>query len=151
MKTLPGTARWSARPGRRRGSRGTALAMIIGLVALSGCGDDEESAQDRYCTAGESLRSSIESIATLDLLSEGTDGLDSALEQVEDDLDELLDSAGATTEDEVATLNESVDGLEDAVAALGGDLTSQNVAAIVTAIEDVGNAAQGVFATLADC
>ena len=70
---------------------------------------------------------------------------------MEDDLEELLDSASATAEDEAATLNESVDGLEDAVAALGGDLTTENVAAIVAAINDVGSAAQGVFATLADC
>jgi len=151
MKTLSGTARRSARPGTRRGGCSTAIAIVVGLVALSGCGDDEESAQDRYCAAGESLQSDVESLATLDLLSEGTNGLNSALEQVEDDLEELLDSASATAEDEAATLNESVDGLEDAVAALGGDLTTENVAAIVAAINDVGSAAQGVFATLADC
>ena len=125
--------------------------MVVGLVALSGCGDDEESAQHRSCEAGEWFLSSVESLASLDLLSEGTDGLESALEQVEDDVGELLDSASATTEDEAAALNESVDGLEDAVATLGGDLTSANVAAIGTAIQNVGSAAQGVFATLAEC
>ena len=62
----------------RRARRPLAPLLAVGLaVALAaGCGgDDEKSAQDRYCETGASLEASVDALVDLDLLAEGTDGL----------------------------------------------------------------------------
>ena len=127
-----------------------AAAALLAIVVLPGCGDDE-SAQDRYCDAGESLRASIDSLANLDLVAEGTDGLDSAVGQVRDDLGELRDVASDAAADEVGALQQAVDDLEEAISTLGGEITSENVSAVGTAVRSVGSEAEAVYATLADC
>ncbi len=127
-----------------------AAAALLAIVVLPGCGDDE-SAQDRYCDAGESLRASIDSLANLDLVAEGTDGLDSAVGQVRDDLGELRDVASDAAADEVGALQQAVDDLEEAISTLGGEITSENVSAVDTAVRSVGSEAEAVYATLADC
>lgn len=52
-------------------------AIAIALLA-PGCSDDDTSAQERYCEAGESLESSVSTLADLDLAAGGTNGLESA-------------------------------------------------------------------------
>ena len=140
---------------RRRqmpGSRvGTALlATALAVVGLTACGDDE-SAQDDYCAAGESLQSSLAALADLDLIATGTDGLSDAIEQVRDDLSEVRSAANDAASDDVELLADSVADLDSALADLGGDITSENASAVRAAIQDVGAAARGVADTLADC
>lgn len=137
---------------RRRGVRVGAAAMLTGAVVVAGCGsDDDESAQDRYCDAGESLESSLDELADLDLVAEGTDGLTAAVDQVQSDLGDLRDSASDAAADEVSALEQSVDDLNGAISALGGDLTRDNATAVGTAIDNVAAAAQSVLDTLRDC
>ncbi|MEO1061442.1 MAG: hypothetical protein AAFZ07_08485 [Actinomycetota bacterium] len=137
------------RAGRRRTTTTLAVALM-GLAALGGCGDDD-SAQDRYCEAGESLRSSIGALADLDLIAGGTDGLDEVVSEIADDVGELRDAAGDATEDDVAALDSAVDGLRGSLSELGGELTRENVGAVGDAASSVADAAQAVFATLGDC
>lgn len=117
---------------------------------LAACGDDE-SAQDRYCAAGEELGSSLGALTDLDLIAEGTSGLESAVQQVQDDVSELRDAATDATSDDVDALNDAIGTLESASSDLGGDLTSENAAAVSTAIQGVASAAGAVFDTLGDC
>ena len=124
--------------------------VVLTLIALGACGDDE-SAQDRYCDAGASLRSSIAALGDVDLVAGGTDALDEALGQIGDDVDELTDAAGGATEGDVAALDSAVERLGGALSELGGDLTSETASAGGSAVEDVIGAAQGVFDTLNDC
>ena len=126
--------------------------MLVGVVVAAGCGsDDDESAQDRYCAAGESLESSLDELASLDLVAAGTDGLTAAVDEVHSDLDELRDAASDAAADEVGALEQAVDGLDEAISTLGGDLTSDNATAVGTAIDNVSAAAQSVRSTLSDC
>lgn len=135
--------------GRRR-ARAALVATILGVVALAGCGDDE-TAQERYCNAGESLATSLSALTSLDLIAEGTDGLESAVDQVQDDLDDLQDAASDAAADEVDALDQAVDALDSAISDLGGDLTADNASAVGAAIGEVSTAAQAVLGTLSDC
>lgn len=136
---------------RRRGVRVGAVAMLAGVLVVAGCGSDGESAQDQYCAAGESLETSLDELADLDLVAEGTDGLTAAVDQVRSDLADLRDSASDAAADEVGALEQAVDGLNDAISALGGELTSDNASSVGAAIENVAAATQSVLDTLSDC
>ena len=124
----------------------------LGIALLAGCGsDDDESAQDKYCEAGQSLESSVAALGNLDLVAEGTDGLESALSAVEDDVNELRDTASDAAADDVSALEESLDNLESAISGLGGEVTSENVSTLSTAVQNVSTSAQAVYGTLSDC
>ncbi len=131
------------------------VAAGIGVVLLAGCGSDDdsdgESAQEKYCQAGSSLEESVTALADVDLLAEGTDGLESALDAVDDDLNTLGDTASDAAADEVDALEQSVDDLQSAISDLGGEISSENVSSLTTAVQSVGTAAQGVYGTLSDC
>lgn len=129
------------------------VAAGFGVVLLAGCGsdDDGESAQEKYCQAGASLEESVTALGGVDLLAEGTDGLESALDAVGDDLSTMRDTASDAASDEVDALEQSVDDLESAISDLGGEITSENVSGLTTAVQSVGTAAQGVYDTLSDC
>ena len=121
-------------------------------MALAGCGsDDEASAQEQYCEAGASLRSSVEALTNIDLISEGTSGLEDALNAVTDDLSTLRDTADAAAEPEVEALTDSVDDLQSSVSDLGGEITADNATALAAAVQSVGSSAQAVYDTLSDC
>jgi hypothetical protein len=132
------------------GLRSAAVATVLGAVALTGCGSDE-SAQEKYCDAGESVRSSLASLTDLDLIAEGTDGLNSAVGDVRSDLNELSDAATDAAADEVDTLEDAVEGLEQAISDLSGGVSTDDAAALGTAIQGIGTAAEAVFGTLTDC
>lgn len=135
---------------RRSRLAGTALALTLGAAALVACGDDE-SAQDRYCEAGESLNASVAALFDLDVVAEGTNGLRSALEDVENDLTELRESASDAASDEVDALNDAVDELNDALSAAGDSLTANNATGVVDAIGGVRSAFAAIGDTLTDC
>ena len=143
----------ASNPDNRLRTRVVAAAAIVALAAaLSGCGDDDgESAQDRYCDAGESLRSSVSSLASLDLIAEGTNGLTSALETVDADVDELRAAASDTAEDEVEALDTAVGALGDAISGLAGEISAENATTLATAVQNVATSAEAVYATLTDC
>jgi ABC-type transporter Mla subunit MlaD len=130
------------------------LVLMAGLViaAAAGCGDDDDtSAQEKYCEAGASLEASVEALLDLDLVAEGTDGLESALAAVGSNVNELDETAADAAADDVDELRQSVEGLEGAVSDLGGEISSENVAGVESAVQSVGAAAQAVVATLSDC
>lgn len=129
-----------------------AVVGVMGLaLATAGCGDDDKSSQETYCEAGESLESSVAALVNLDLIAEGTDGLNAALDSVEGDLEELRDAASDAAADEVDALRGSVEELESSISTLGGEITLENVSALGTAVENVATSAQGVYTTLTDC
>jgi outer membrane murein-binding lipoprotein Lpp len=136
---------------RGRGIRRLAAAGCLGVLALGACGSDDESAQDQYCEAGADLKSSLASLADLDLIGSGTDGLNDAIEQVSDDVDALRDSASGATADDVEALEASVDALEETISTLGDDVSGANLTAVRDAIGEVSAAAQAVISTLSDC
>jgi hypothetical protein len=133
------------------GIRRLAVVACVGVLALGACGSDEESAQDQYCQAGADLQASLAALVDLDLIASGTDGLNDAIEQVSDDVDALRENASDATADDVEALEASVDGLEESISTLGGELSSDNLTAVRDAIGEVSAAAQAVISTLSDC
>jgi len=126
------------------------VALTLGAAVLAACGDDE-SAQDRYCEAGESLNASVSALFDLDVVAEGTNGLRSAIEDVNNDLTELRDSASDAASDEVDALNDAVGALDDALNAAGDSLTADNATGVVDAIGGVRAAFAAIGDTLTDC
>lgn len=124
--------------------------LLGGVLLLTACGDDE-SAQDRYCNAGEDLQDSVAALTDVDLIAEGTDGLDSALDAITDDLDTLKDAATDTAADDVDAVEAAVSDFGDALSSLGGELSSENVDGVVTAVESMASAVNGLATTLTDC
>lgn len=127
-----------------------AAITLMGLAPLAACGDDE-SAQDRYCEAGDQLRSDITALLDLDVLATGTDGLRESVDEVESSFDELRSNASDAAEDEVDALGDALDDVDDALADLGDDLSRENVSNITGALGAAAGAATGVFDTLTDC
>jgi archaellum component FlaC len=137
---------------QRRGRRFIfATALAAGLL-LAACGsDDDQSAQEKYCEAGQSLQSSTAALFDLDLIAQGTSGLEDAVNAVEKDVDALQDSATEAAADEVDALEQSVKDLDSALSDVSGDISADNVAALETAVQSVATAAQGLTSTLTDC
>jgi hypothetical protein len=130
------------------------LVLMAGLViaAATACGDDDDkSAQEKYCEAGASLDASVEALLDLDLVAEGTDGLESALGAVGSNVSKLDETATDAAADDVDELRQSVEDLEGAMSDLGGEISSENVAGVESAVQSVGAATQAVVATLGDC
>ena len=127
-----------------------ALGLAVGAVA---CGDDDDEAdpQEAYCEAGAELRSSISALADLDLISEGTNGLQTRLDAIRDDLSDLRDAGEEAAADEIDALDTAVDDLGSAIEDVSGSLSQDNVAQVGAAIGDVTEAAQAVYTTLSDC
>jgi hypothetical protein len=125
---------------------------VLAAAALTGCGGEEEpSAQEAYCEAASSLGSSIDSLTDLDLVAEGTDGLEADLAAVREDLAALRSSAGEAARSEVDALGEAVQALEDAVADVGGEPSSEGLASVSDAVADVAASARAVQDTLSEC
>lgn len=95
--------------------------------------------------------SSITALADLDLIAEGTNGLESAIEAVRSDVNTLVDTATDAAADESDALEQAIGELESAIEGLAGSITADNVSSLVTAIQNVGSAAQAVYGTLSDC
>ena len=125
--------------------------MAVVLLAAGCSDDDEKSAQELYCEGGDSLQTTIGALTDLDLIAEGTNGLESALSAVQDDLGQLRDAATDAAADDVEELEDALDDFDSAVDELGGEISTDNVAALTAAMRTVGSAAEGVYATLTDC
>ncbi|MEM8621648.1 MAG: hypothetical protein AAGF73_18220 [Actinomycetota bacterium] len=127
------------------------VAASAMLVAVSACGDDGPSAQEQYCTAGQGLRSSVENLVSLDVISSGTDGLRASIDAIGEDLDTLRATAGDAAQSEIDALSVAFDEFQSAVSDLGDDLSVANASGVVESAQAVGTAAQAVYGTLTDC
>lgn len=139
-------------PEKARRLRRLVVAIpVVGLMSLAACGDDDESAQDRYCEAGEQLRADMAALVDVDIIASGTDGVQAAFSDVESSVDELRSSASDAAEDEVAAFVDALDDVGDALGALGGEISRDNASGVIEAIQAASAAAQDVYGTLSDC
>jgi hypothetical protein len=135
----------------RRGRWIFGAALAAGL-SLAACGsDDAQSAQEKYCEAGQSLESSTAALFDLDLIAQGTSGLEDAIDAVEKDVNALVDSASEAAADEADALAQSVKDLDRALSDVSGDISADNVAALQTAVQSVATAFQDLSSTLTNC
>lgn len=96
-------------------------ATAVGLGAVTtACSDDEPSAEERLCEDRDALESSLRALRDVDIVAEGTSGVQAALSDVEEDLQALRDSASENFGDEVDALRDALDDLRTAVEGADG-------------------------------
>ena len=145
---------FARRHGVSRPVRWLGLAVSVALVvAVSACGgDDDASAEEEFCAASDSLRSSLEESGdiTIELDGEGDwrDALDEQLSAFESDLDALRDSARDVAADELDAFESAIDQLGDDLDALGEDVSADAISDVGSSLSNVVSAARAVTETL---
>ena len=128
-----------------------ASVSVVLALSLTACGDDDDpTPEEAFCDDAAALKTSVTSLADLDVVAEGTNGLETALGDVRSDLDSLSDSGSEVAADEIDALKSAVGDLEESVQAAGGELTADNASGVVSAVGAVGTSAQALndkFAT----
>ena len=128
----------SSRPVVRR----LVACVALGVVLVS-CGDDDDSSSD-VCADREALRESVDALANVDVVAEGTNGVTAAVSEVEDDLAALRSSASDELEPQVQAVQEAVDELETAAA----DVDSGGASAAVAAVSELTGSVATLLASL---
>ena len=131
------TRRWSV-----------ALVATLSLATLSACGSDGESSEDAFCDAGDSLRSNVEGIADIDVVSGGTDAVTDQIDAIQSDVDQLRESGADVAADEISELETAVDDVSSALQGLGDDISVENAQSVSSSVGAVVTAAGAVYERL---
>jgi len=142
----PDTDRVASRRGRRWS--GVAVVAALSLATLSACGSDSESSEDAFCDAGDSLRSNIEGIADIDIVSGGTDAFTDQIAAIQADVDALRDSGSDVAADEISALETAVDEVAAALDGLGDEISIENAQTVASSVGAVVTAAGDVYERL---
>jgi hypothetical protein len=133
-----------ARPARRR-----LLGATVGLtLLLAACGDDEESPEDAFCDAADTLEQNVTALGEMDVAAEGTDALGDALAQIESDVAALLDAGSEVAEAELAALDDALNTLEASVEEVSDSAGADEVTALVSGVGTALAAADAVIVKL---
>ena len=125
-----------------------AAAATLGLAVLAGCSSDDSSSttttkagtsKDAVCNARTKLKNNLKSLEDPSLLTEGKSGIQSELDSLEKDLDNLMSAAKTDYQPQVDAVKSSIDDLKTAVKDLGNGPLTDNVQDIGKAITKVGN------------
>lgn len=134
-----------------------ALALVVIGLALAACGDDSDSSGDSdatpeeaFCESGDQLETDVDALLDMDVTAEGTDAVEEAYSTVRDDTDALVANGQEFAADDINALEQAVDELGAALDALSGDLTAANGADVLTAVSDIGTAAESLQTTLTE-
>ena len=131
------------------------LRRLVSVVALSGlslgfasaCGSDDSSV-DAFCDAGDSLRSNVETIGDIDIVAGGADAVTERFEAIESDLTLLKESGSDVASDEIAALESAVSDLGSALAGLSGGVSVEDAEQLVSSITAVLTSADAVIGQL---
>lgn len=135
--------------GRSRKFLTVGLGAALAVSFLAGCGDDDdETPEEAFCNAGDSLETDVQALANMDLVAEGTDALEEQFSAIESDLTALKDAGSEVASEQIGALETAVDNLETAINGLGEEITTENASAAVTAISEIGTSAQAVYTEL---
>jgi hypothetical protein len=119
-----------------RRSRTAALGVTVTLMlAASACGDD---AEDAYCDAWEGAVEAYTELRALDLTAVGSEGLRTAVDDLDSSLQELVNAAENQAGDDVERLRESVEQLIETV--LSPDLPVDRRDEVAAAADDLRSA-----------
>lgn len=89
--------------------RRLAVALLALTLIAAACSDDSEEAEPSTCSALQDLSSSVQSLVSLDVLSEGTSGLQSSLDDVESSFEQVKEDSGDQFGSEVDDLQKAID------------------------------------------
>jgi hypothetical protein len=131
-----------------RDMRTAAATVVAGLgslaVALAACSSGDTttatsstaatSTTAAVCASADAFRSSLSSLADVQVVQEGTDSLKTAWTQVQDDWAQFADDARSGHSDDVDSVQADADAARDAVEAAVADASTQTLAAAGTAL-----------------
>jgi ABC-type glycerol-3-phosphate transport system substrate-binding protein len=137
----------------------TAVMLTVGIV-ISACGGDDSSSSspaseattmtaspdEQLCEDREALEDSIEALAGVDVVAEGTSGVEEAVTDVQASVRALSSSAAEDFQPEVDATRTALEELETAL----GDTGSAGVTGVVSAIEDVVSSGDALLQSLQD-
>jgi hypothetical protein len=120
-----------------------------GTTASTGTSSTAAPTKANVCAARDQLRSSIQALTSVSLLTQGTSGIQAAVTKVRSDLDNLKGAAGTDYGPEVDALKSSLQALQTTVSSslTSGNLVS-NISKIGTQASAVGTAADNLFTLL---
>ena len=132
------------------------LAVLALSVGATACSDDDDDAaattttvdaDAALCTDRAALGDAVGQLRDVNLVAEGTSGLREALSGVEEQLQQLAESAGDRFQPEVEALRDAIGELREAVT------TSAGMAAIGTALGGVASSGSALLQSLesVDC
>ena len=146
--------RWLARAG--------VLAVVLALAAA--CGDDngnnnssgnggsgsDEASNADVCTQVDDLKNAITDLSNVDVSEEGTNALDDAVGNIEQQADDLGSAVSEDAQPQVDDFKSSLTSLKDALGNLGEE---GSVSAVVDALQEVLTTSEALFdkVTSADC
>ena len=107
--------------------------VVLGLVALAGCGSSNKPA---YCSARTSLENSINEVTSLSP-SSGISALQAAFTNIKTDANAVVSQAKSDFPSETSAITSSVDALTSAVSALTANPSASQIATVVSAAGNV--------------
>ena len=129
-------------------------ATVIAVVTVTGCSSSSKSSSATtttlrtVCTELADLKGSVAALTNPQVLTEGKDGIQAALDAVKADLDRVAAAAGAKYKTQVDTVKSSVNDLQTAVDNLGNGNATTNIQAVGTAIASVNATAATLITAL---
>ncbi len=121
--------------------RRLAVALLAITLVAAACGDDNEEAEPSTCSALQGLSSSVQSLLSLDVISEGTSGLESALDDVEKSFEQVKADSGDQFGSEANDLQTAIDdGLDTLTSLPDSDSIGDAAGSVSEAFDNVQTA-----------
>lgn len=131
------------------GSSKILTVVTIGAVALAfvGCSNDDDgpTAEEQFCAAGATLRTDVESLADIDVLSSGLTGVTEKADLIRADVTALKESGLEIASDEINELESALVDFEASLSVLDGNLSIDKVGEAFDAVGRVVGSAAAVF------
>ncbi len=138
-----------------------AAAATLGLAVLAGCSSDDSSStsttnsatnKDAVCSARTKLKNNLKSLEDPSLLTEGKSGIQSSLDSVEQDVNNLTDAAKSDYKPQVDAVKSAIDDLKSAIKDVGSGSLTDSIQAIGKAVTRVGSTTETLLNQVkADC
>ena len=127
-------------------SPSTTIALATSTPAATGSSTPSGTGSGAVCTAREELRSSIDDLKNVDVVKNGTAGIQTALTNVKKSLQDVKASASSELQPQVKAFEDAVNQLEEALK----NVSSGGVSAVVSAAKDVGTTGSTLLTSLQD-
>jgi hypothetical protein len=117
-------------------------------VAAASAAASGPAGKEQICTARDELKTSIAALINPALLTGGTAGIKTAVDQVQSAVDDVKKAGKQDYATEVDALQTSLGQLQTAVGKLGNGNATDNLQAVGTAIASTGTAAENLITKL---
>jgi hypothetical protein len=122
---------------------GAVAVLALGVAACSDDDDDNDATPTpSVCDQAATLQSSVQALASLNVISAGTSGLTAAVDQVKSDAEALKTTASDAIAPDVEALQTAIDDATDTLSNIDSDASlSARIADVETALTGIATAA----------